>query len=59
MSLGTALALAGFALLLAFIVFAFRQGDKVKRDRNARDRGQLYDPGHHDIGGHGGHGGGH
>ncbi len=59
MSFGTALTIAGVALLLAFIGFAFRQGARVKRDRNARDHGQLTEPGHHGIDGHGGHGGGH
>ncbi len=47
MSLGNALTLAGVALLLAFFVFAFRQGTKVKPDRNARDHGQFYVPGYH------------
>ncbi len=36
MTSGTAPAIAGVVLLLAFIVFAFRQGARVKPDRNAR-----------------------
>jgi hypothetical protein len=52
------LKLAGFICLLAFIVFAFRQGQKVKPDKDARDSGSLYgggsDGGSHHGGGHGG-----
>jgi hypothetical protein len=61
MDIWDVLKLAGFLLLLAFIVFAFRQGMKVKPDKDARDRGGGYD-GNGSGGGHdggGGHGGGH
>jgi hypothetical protein len=49
------LKLAGFVCLLVFIVFAFRQGMKVKPDKDARDSGSGL-PG---IGGGGSDGGGH
>jgi hypothetical protein len=54
------LKLAGFLLVLVFIVFAFRQGQKVKPDKDARDSGSgSYDGGSHGGGFDGGHGGGH
>jgi hypothetical protein len=56
MDIWDVLKLAGFLLVLAFIVFAFRQGMKVKPDKDARDSGSgSYDGSH----GGGGHGGGH
>jgi hypothetical protein len=39
MTFGHALGLVGFVALLVFIVFAFRQGSKVKPDRNQKPMG--------------------
>ena len=51
--------IVGLALLLAFIVFAFRQGLKVKPDKDARDSGSGLYGGGSDGGSHGGGGGAH
>jgi len=58
MDIGTILALVGFVLMIGFIVFAFRQGLKVKPGKGSDDYTGGSDGGS-GGGAAGGHGGGH